>query len=244
VPVEFSADQTEQLRGMLDQQAKTLRVVDKRMTRIEAHEVGSPPFTGAGGPGIADFLYEDGIVTDPAVAREDVPCLCNEIESRGGHSELCFKHGVVGALSKDQIDLYCATKEVRPLSPDQKARLEDFNSAAATCHTAIQGVPKGQELEPWMSCMSAELRARGRELSGVETVDRANSDTPITSSTPSATGAVMPSATPGPAEEGVDTHSSTTTYAEDDPQAGEISDEGFGSAHPGLTKYVQSLNEG
>lgn len=235
MPVDFSADQVEQLRGQLDQQAKTLKIVDRRLTRFEAHESDAPPWTGAGGPGIADFLSQTrgspGIVADAALAREPVPCICYEIQSRseGGPgkdaSSLCFKHGIVGALDEQQTDMFCATREDRVPSPEQGQRLEDFQSAANACKPAMKGVPPGQELDPWMSCMTAELRARGRTLSGTETVDQARDGLPyrVTSKSPNALSAqVVPSAVPGQAEEGPASDSSAT-------------------CHPGLTKYARGL---
>lgn len=178
--VNFSGDEIEQIKGQLDKTNKRLVVLDRRVARFEAQESDSPPWTGPGGPGVADFLSQTrgspGLVVDPAVAREPTPCLCYEIESRSGHSQLCFHHGVVGALDKDQDALYCQNKEIRPPTPEQKARLEAFQESADVCKASIQNVPKGEELEPWLACMSAELRARGRALSGVPTVDAASAE--------------------------------------------------------------------
>lgn len=178
--VNFSAEQVEELRGQLDRTNRRMVVFDRRLARFEAQESDAPPWTGAGGPGVADFLSQTrgspGIIVDQAVAREPTPCLCYEIASRSGHSQLCFHHGIVGALDRDQIDTYCQTREERPPTPEQRARLEAFQESADTCKAAIQEVPKGEELEPWLACMSSELRARGRALSGVPTVDAASAE--------------------------------------------------------------------
>lgn len=237
--VNFSADQMESLRGQLDRTNKRLVVLDRRVARFEAQESDSPPWTGAGGPGVADFLSQTrgspGIVVDPAVAREPTPCLCYEIESRSGHSQLCFHHGVVGALDKDQDDLYCQNKQVRPPTPDQKARLEDFQSAADTCKASIQDVPKGQELEPWLACMSAELRSRGRALSGVPTVEAVSASAdqiPVSPTSMPAQGqdefGVVGSGAPATPLESSDAESVSLA----DPVA---------TDHPGLAKYAQGL---
>jgi hypothetical protein len=167
--VDFNATELENLRGQLDTTTQKVKLVDRRLAVMEA-SVDSPPWTGAGGPGVADFLSQTrgspGFVTDQAIAREAVPCICYEIQSRTGTSELCFKHGIVGALDKDQIGLYCQEKEQRQPTPEMKARLEDFQESAAACKVAISDVPKGEELDPWLGCMTQELRMRNRRLSG------------------------------------------------------------------------------
>ncbi|HUY55350.1 MAG TPA: hypothetical protein VMV23_09360 [Candidatus Nanopelagicaceae bacterium] len=236
--INFSGSQWEELRGQLDRTNKKLVVVDKRLARFEAQESDAPPWTGAGGPGVADFLSQTrgspGIVVDPAVAREPTPCLCYEIESRSGHSNLCFHHGVVGALDKGQVDLYCQTKVEKPPTAEQKARLEDFQASADTCKTSIEDVPKGQELEPWLSCMSAELRSRGRALSGVPTVDSVVgqadqipvSPTPMVAKTQGFGAEAVPSAPLPPSE------SAKVKAVLADPD---------GPAHPGLAKYAQQM---
>jgi hypothetical protein len=239
--VNFSAEQIEQLRGQIDQTNKRVWVMDKRLARFEAQESDSPPWTGAGGPGVADFLSQTrgspGLVVAPDVAREPTPCLCYEIESRSGHSNLCFHHGIVGALDKEQVDLYCQTKEERPPTPEQKARLEDFQGSADTCKTSISDVPKGQELEPWMSCMSAELRSRGRTLSGVPTVDSvaAQPDQIPVSSTPmpdkgQVFGEGAAASSPSPAFK----------QAMEAEVVGDDDESAVASAHPGLAKYAKN----
>lgn len=154
--------------------AETLTPEEQKLLvfRIAALERKMEVVTGVVGPasqvGTLDFLSQTrgspGFVVDPGIARE-TPCICHEIDNPE-HSELCFSKGIVGALDKEQITLYCPTKEVRPLTPAQKARLEDFQASADVCKGEIQDVPKGEEMEPWLSCMSRELRARGREMNG------------------------------------------------------------------------------
>ena len=99
-----------------------------------------------------------GIVVDEARARA-TPCRC--IEYRPG-KKLCFSKGIIGALSDEQEKIYCPTTV--PLeSPGLERRLESWMGAVETCKAEIAGIPKGEKLEPWLSCMSRELVAHGVE---------------------------------------------------------------------------------
>ncbi|MGH7611780.1 MAG: hypothetical protein ACREN4_07150 [Candidatus Dormibacteria bacterium] len=170
--VDFSAAQLEALRGQLDTEAHTVKVEDRSIGVAEAH-AGGVPWTGDGGAGALDFISQTrgspGFVVDQARAREDTPCLCYELRRReGGTSELCFKHGIVGALDEPQKDLYCEGRELRPPTAAQQARLQDFQDSAEVCKVEVEEYPKGEELDPFLSCMSRELRARNRTLAGTE----------------------------------------------------------------------------
>jgi hypothetical protein len=152
-----------------------LKALQFRLTAVERRV---DVITGTIGPastvGTLDFLSQTrgspGFVVDPGVARE-TPCLCYEIDNPN-HSELCFSKGIVGALDKEQIGPYCPTKEVKPLTPRQKARLEDFQAAADACKVEIQDIPKGEEMDPWMACMHRELKARGRDMNGARVYEQ------------------------------------------------------------------------
>ena len=185
--VDFSGAQIEAIRGQLDSDAKTLKLKDARLAALEVHQ-GDPPWNGeGGGPGALDFIPKTrdsgggGIEVDPAVARAaDIPCLCYEIQKRGGGTgELCFKHGVVGALDKEQIEVFCEVKEARPPTPEQKLRLEAFQDSAETCSSQVAEIPKGEELEPFLTCMSKELTKRNRTLSGGELLPPLPDSTPM-----------------------------------------------------------------
>ncbi len=152
-----------------------MRALQFRLTAVERKvDVITGTIGPAGTVGTLDFLSQTrgspGFVVDPGVARE-TPCLCYEIDNPN-HSELCFSKGIVGALDKDQIGSYCPTKDVKPLTPRQKARLEDFQSSADACKLEIQDIPKGEEMDPWMACMHRELKARGRDLSGSQVYEQ------------------------------------------------------------------------
>jgi len=99
-----------------------------------------------------------GIVVNEATAMAS-PCRC--IEYRPG-KKLCFSKGIIGALSDEQEAIYCpVTEELE--SPGIEKRLKDWMDAVETCKAEIAPIPKGERLEPWLSCMSRELKARGIE---------------------------------------------------------------------------------
>ncbi len=96
-----------------------------------------------------------GIVVNEAIAMA-TPCRC--IEYRPG-KKLCFSKGIVGALSDEQEKLYCpVTEKLESLGLEK--RLAGWMEAVDTCKAEIAHIPKGERLEPWLSCMSRELRAR------------------------------------------------------------------------------------
>jgi len=99
-----------------------------------------------------------GIVVNEATAMAS-PCRC--VEYRPG-KKLCFSKGIIGALSDEQEAIYCpVTEELE--SPGLEKRLKDWMDAVETCKAEIAPIPKGERLEPWLSCMSRELKARGIE---------------------------------------------------------------------------------
>jgi len=99
-----------------------------------------------------------GIVVNEATAMAS-PCRC--IEYRPG-KKLCFSKGIIGALSDEQEAIYCpVTEELE--SPGLEKRLKDWMDAVETCKAEIAPIPKGERLEPWLSCMSRELKARSIE---------------------------------------------------------------------------------
>ncbi len=99
-----------------------------------------------------------GIVVNEALAMA-TPCRC--LEYRPG-KKLSFSKGIIGALSDEQEKIYCPTTV--PLeSPGLERRLESWMESVETCKAEIAEIPKGERLEPWLSCMSRELAAHGVE---------------------------------------------------------------------------------
>ncbi len=96
-----------------------------------------------------------GIVVDEPLAKAS-PCRC--IEYRPG-KKLCFSKGIIGALSDDQEKIYCPTTV--PLeSPGLERRMESWMESVETCKAEIAEIPKGERLEPWLTCMSRELATK------------------------------------------------------------------------------------
>ena len=89
------------------------------------------------------------------------PCRC--VEYKPGKS-LCWSSGVVGALSDEQEKLYCPTVE-KIERPGTVERMRNWQEAVGVCKAEIEPIPKGERLEPWLTCMSRELETRGVEAS-------------------------------------------------------------------------------
>lgn len=125
--------------------------------------VGESPFL-AGSPSIGDFVNPDrrGIVLDEGVARE-APCIGYELSGRGEGPDLIFAKGIEGPLSDDQVEAFCADIRIRDVSPEQLERLTAFRESAELCSTEVdESFARGDRLEPYLSCMSRELRERGQ----------------------------------------------------------------------------------
>lgn len=95
-----------------------------------------------------------GIVIDPDVAAR-TPCKC--------YDNICFSRGIVGTLSQAQREAYCPTI-THEKSPGMTRRLENWQEAVNVCKGEIKEIPKGERLEPWLSCMGRELPKRGIEI--------------------------------------------------------------------------------
>ena len=99
-----------------------------------------------------------GIVVNEATAMASA-CRC--VQYRPG-KKLCFSKGIIGALSDEQETIYCPVTE-KLESPGLEKRLQDWMDSVETCKAEIAPIPKGERLEPWLGCMSRELKARGIE---------------------------------------------------------------------------------
>ncbi|MBA7558031.1 hypothetical protein ES705_50820 [subsurface metagenome] len=99
-----------------------------------------------------------GIVVNEATAMASA-CRC--VEYRPG-KQLCFSKGIVGALSDEQETIYCPVIE-KLESPALEKRLKDWMESVDICKAEIAPIPKGERLEPWLGCMSRELRAHSIE---------------------------------------------------------------------------------
>lgn len=124
-------------------------------------EPGAPPPITEPGGAPAVVAIPDGIVHDAGMARS-TPCICYELEDEP-ERELCFSHGVIGALSTKQQALFCDTKEIRPLSEAERANLTRFREAAHSCRTPASEQPKGERLGVFLTCMQRELKRQQAE---------------------------------------------------------------------------------
>lgn len=99
-----------------------------------------------------------GIVVNPDLAAR-TPCKCYLVDE----TEMCFSAGIIGTLSKPQVQAYCPTKEVLKEGGIVE-RVKRFKEAAAAAKERIKDIPRGERLEPWLKTMSEELRKRGIEI--------------------------------------------------------------------------------
>ena len=102
-----------------------------------------------------------GRVIDEEVAKKSI-CTCHAIgPAEAPESELfCFTSGVIGALTKGQIQQFCDRKVI--VKEDRlRERILKFREASEICKVETAKLPKGQRLEPRLECMSRELTKRG-----------------------------------------------------------------------------------
>lgn len=102
---------------------------------------------------LASAAAREGVVVDQGVARDGA---CTVLELDGGEP-LAFHRGIVGALSKEQQQLYCMEREVRRPRDEERARIEVFRQAATAC--------AGEEtVQERIACLSRELTRRGASV--------------------------------------------------------------------------------
>lgn len=133
--------------------------LERRVEVLEAQE-GPEPWHDSATDFLPSMDGSPGIVVDEGVARA-TPCTRFDL---GEGKELMFSKGVVGGLDEGQKALFCPEVVTKPLSEAQRQRLQAWRESAAVCKVEIADVPKGEQLPPWLACMSRELNARGVEL--------------------------------------------------------------------------------
>jgi hypothetical protein len=105
-----------------------------------------------------ESLGSPGLVVNSDIAGR-TPCRCYKVDD----TLMCFSRGVVGTLSKSQVEAYCPTKEVLT-SGGIVERVKKFKEAAAIAKAKVARLPKGEKLEPFLSSMGVELAKRGIEV--------------------------------------------------------------------------------
>lgn len=104
-----------------------------------------------------------GIVVNELAALR-TPCTCYRIGPTNRPEDLmCFSRGICGTLDNKQDLLYCTEREIIEADGIPR-RVEKFREAVRVCQTEIAGIPRGERLTPWLSCMGKELRVRGIEV--------------------------------------------------------------------------------
>ncbi|GAH43315.1 unnamed protein product [marine sediment metagenome] len=103
-----------------------------------------------------EVLGSPGIMVNEDIAAR-TPCRCYTYE---GEPAICYSRGIIGSMSKGQIEAYC-----KPLIEiGESKRVREFKAAAAEAKKEIEGIPKGERLEPWLKAMSTSLKKRGIEI--------------------------------------------------------------------------------
>lgn len=103
-------------------------------------------------------LGSPGLVVNKDIAAR-TGCRCYLVDD----THMCFSKGIVGTLSKPQVEAYCKTKEVLT-EGGLVERVKKFKKAAARAHKRIEKIPRGERLEPWLKAMGKELAREGIEI--------------------------------------------------------------------------------
>ena len=104
-----------------------------------------------------EAMGSPGIMVDTDVAAR-TPCRCYRVDE----TEMCFSKGIIGTMSKAQVEAYCPKKVY--LEQGLQRRIREFKAAAAEAKKEIAGIPRGERLEPWLHAMSKSLKKRGIEI--------------------------------------------------------------------------------
>lgn len=146
---------------IMDEVIARLVRVEEKVKRINEDEGSSPA-------NLATWLPEafhvpgviGGIVVDEGKAREG-DCHCIPL---GDSSQLCYSGGVVGALSRDQEQLYCTTFQTKEVSEALQRRTRILRDATIICQGQVQNLKPEERLEPFMQCLVKEAKAKGLEI--------------------------------------------------------------------------------
>lgn len=148
-PTKPSAQWTpEEMRELKDQVA----LLERRVSVVES-QAAAEPLDDELVESLGAAEFSPGFVTDEGVARA-TPCACFEL---GSDKHLCFSKGVIGALDEGQQALYCAERKVKPLSDEQRRRIEGFKRATRTCKERTEDLPKGERGAVFRTCVETEL---------------------------------------------------------------------------------------
>ena len=99
-----------------------------------------------------------GIVVDESVAKA-TPCTVYKVDT----TEMAFSKGIIGTLSKEQIQAYCPTKIYK--TEGIARRVKTFKEIAKQCSEEVrEKYVRGERLIPYLKCMGKLAKEKGIEL--------------------------------------------------------------------------------
>lgn len=135
---------------------ETVALLERRVSVVES-QTAAEPLDDELVESLGAAEFSPGFVTDEGVARA-TPCTCFEM---GSDKHLCFSKGVIGALDEGQQALFCPERKVKPLSDEQRRRIEGFKRATRTCEERTEDLPKGERGPAFRACVETELTNAG-----------------------------------------------------------------------------------
>ena len=159
------ATQKEQIAQLQDRLSEIATKVDDLQAAKSREPAWGEPVPGYS---LSDWFPEayhepgiiGGIVVDSGLARQ-TPCRIVPL----GDNELWYSKGIVGALNDEQKKLYCETGiENLEITAEIAERQRKVRETAIACQGSVQDIPKGDRLEPFLSCMATDLSEKGIEI--------------------------------------------------------------------------------
>lgn len=105
-----------------------------------------------------ESMGSPGIMVNPDIAAR-TGCRCYRVDG----TDMCFSKGIIGTLSKGQVEAYCPTKDIKT-EGGLVERVKKFKEAARVAEEKIKKLPKGERLRPYLEQMGKELKKRGIEI--------------------------------------------------------------------------------
>ncbi len=105
-----------------------------------------------------EALGSPGLMVNTDIAAR-TPCRCYTYK---GEPKICYSRGIIGSMSKPQIEAYC-----NPLvKVGESKRVKAFMEAKEEAKKEIEKIPVGtpHRLEKWLSAMGKALRKRDIEV--------------------------------------------------------------------------------
>lgn len=133
------------------------RAIDARMEAVEGRIALPREYLAVVG---AEGQHHGGYVENAEAARSNP---CTRLNLGPGRRPLVFAKGVIGALSEEQIEEFCAEFVDKEASPSQQARLTAFGAASHNCSLATRDASPEDHLSLYFSCIGKELREQGVE---------------------------------------------------------------------------------